>query len=342
MPAMVITHDNVSIRVASEHFEMIQKAQDKPAGEFNRINVPFHDVDRVVVIGRPDITTPAMQKMMKLGLPVFFLSSHGRWIGALSPDNNMNAERRIRQYKMADNAVLSLSVARKLVYAKIKNSRRVIQRLSANRNQSALDIQTVTAIRLDALAENSLAAENLEELRGFEGLAASLYFARIGDFFPENVPFKTRSRQPPRDAANALLSWTYSIVLGEIDGAVRSHGLDSCIGFLHSISHGSPSLALDLLEPFRAPVCDMLTLHLLNHKILTDESFEFNAEDGGTYLRDDAKKDFFYAYENSMTRKFTEKKGEGHTDFRKLIDDAVVSVLKALDGHSDFNFFIMP
>ena len=114
-----------------------------------------------------------------------------------------------------------------------------------------------------------------------------------------------------------MLSWSYTILLGEVDGVVRSHGLDACIGYLHALSHGVPSLSLDLLEPLRAPICDLLVLNLLNHRVLTEEDFRFDAVEGGYYLKEESHRAFFLAYENSMTRKFAAGKGEPHTDFRK-------------------------
>lgn len=341
MPSLVLTGDTVSVRLESHHLEVIKRI-DGEANNFERMKVPFFDIDRVVVNGRADLSTPAMHMLMRKGIPVFFLTSRGRWIGALWPDNNMNAERRIRQYKISEDKNLALKIAQKIVHAKIRNSRRVLQRLSANRSQSEDKDQIETCEKLKNMADFSLRTNSLDELRGYEGMSAALYFSRLGSFFPEDAPFRERTRQPPRDAANALLSWTYTIVLGEVDGAVRSHGLDPCIGFLHSISHGTPSLSLDLLEPLRAPVCDLLTLHLLNHKVLKPEDFEFCAEDGGTYMKTDSKKEFFWSYEMHMTRKFTPEKGANHTDFRKVIQDSIIGVLKAIEGKEDYEFFIMP
>ncbi len=343
MPGLVITTDTACVNLESSHIELVNRVQSENSTvSYAKMRVPIFDIDRVVICGRPSISMAAMQKFMANGIPVFFVSSHGRWIGALSPDNNLNASRRIRQYEKSRDGKFMLNVAQKIVQAKIKNSKRVLQRLSANREQSHFSRQIEACEKLDALADSLGKTENLDEIRGYEGMSAAIYFARLGNFFPENIPFKERSRRPPKDAANALLSWTYSIVLGEIDAAVRSHGLDACIGCLHSISHGTPSLSLDLLEPLRAPLCDLLVLNMLNHKILSDESFEFNNEDGGTYLRSESKKDFFFSYENAMTRKFTLAKGENHTDFRNVIEDQVLQFLKALEERDEFNFFAMP
>ena len=173
-------------------------------------------------------------------------------------------------------------------------------------------------------------------------MAAACYFRRLGDFFPPELPFVERSRQPPLNAANSILSWSYTIVLGEIETGLRSHGLDVGIGFLHTLEHSMPSLALDLLEPLRAPLCDMLSLHLLNHKILRLEHFRFDSGDGGTYLNDDGKKLFFTAYEQTMTRKFSLNPGGAHTDFRQIIDRQVCSVIRILEGEDDVEFFHMP
>jgi len=102
-----------------------------------------------------------------------------------------------------------------------------------------------------------------------------------------------------------------------------------------------PSLSLDLLEPLRAPICDLLALNLLNHRVLTEEDFRFDALEGGYYLKDESHRAFFLAYENSMTRKFAAAKGEPHTDFRRVIDESVLCILKAMEG-VDFQFFLMP
>jgi CRISPR-associated protein Cas1 len=197
-------------------------------------------------------------------------------------------------------------------------------------------------LQLKQLAKIILNVVTVEELRGYEGMAAAIYFAQLGSYFPENVPFTARNRRPPKDAANAILSWTYAIVQGEIDSMIRSHGLDSCIGFLHAVSHGTPALALDLLEPLRAPCCDMTVLNILNHRHLTEEDFEYHDQDGGTYMKATARTEFFQTYEMAMTRKFTPYGGDSHVDFRTVIRESVFNILKTMEDNYDFEFFLMP
>ncbi len=125
---------------------------------------------------------------------------------------------------------------------------------------------------------------------------------------------------------------------------MRLHGLDPCLGWLHEVSPGTPSLSLDLLEPLRAPVCDLLVLSLLNHSILTKKDFHKNIDDGGTYLNEAARKQFFFSYESHMTRKFKLTSGGNHTDLRQQITQQVWTTLRLLENPeaSDTPFFNMP
>jgi CRISPR-associated protein Cas1 len=187
-------------------------------------------------------------------------------------------------------------------------------------------------------------AADIETLRGIEGTAAAIYFEQLAQFFPEQIPFEERSRQPPRNAANALLSWTYTIVLSEVTAALRMHGLDPCFGWLHELRDGRASLALDLLEPLRSPVCDLFALKLFNQKILTLKHFEKNDDNGGTYLTKDARKLFFEHYETRMQRKFKSAPDAPHTTLRRCIRQQVWTVLQLLDDPDNCKpkFYQMP
>lgn len=335
MPSCIIDNQNACVTLERKH--IIMQCPD------NKRRVPLNDIERVVVVGRPSITVPVLQRLMKNGIPTFFLTARGRWIGALTPDNNMNAARRIRQYDLAYEDEYRLTVSREIVRNKIRNSRRVLQRLAANRKMLHNPVYKDVVAELRQMAARVDPASSIDALRGMEGLASSRYFDALKWFFPDNIPFRERSRRPPKDAANALLSWTYTILLGEVDGCVRAHGLDPCIGVMHEISHGTPSLSLDLLEPLRAPVCDLMVLNMLNHRQLTEDSFETHSGDGGVYLKQEAHKDFFYTYETAMTRKFTLNRDDPHCDFRDVIRSSVWAILKAMDGkYDEMEFFNMP
>ena len=342
MPSLVLTSDTLDVRLKSRRLEVLRRNPDHPEQTPQRSEIPLLDVERLVIIGQPSVSLPVLVELMDEGIPCFFLTAHGRWRGSLSPDNNQNALRRVRQYEQSTDPAFCLKVARNLIYAKLKNSRRVLQRLAANRELSNTPEHKDVCAELLQYAEKSRIATSLDELRGYEGMGAARYFKRLGEFFPEDIPFKGRTRRPPRDEANALMSWSYTILLGELEGAVRAHGLDASIGVFHEFASGRPSLALDLLEPLRAPVADLLVLNILNHNILRKEHFEIDEEDGGTYLKESARKPYFVAYEQSMTRQFTMTRESPHTDLRKVLDEQVCIYLRMLEKDTDEPFFLLP
>jgi CRISPR-associated protein Cas1 len=342
MPPLIITRDAVSVRLRSETLEIVRHPEDGD-GDREPLRVPLYDVERVIICGRPSVPLSVLHQLMKRGIPIVFLSWRGRYLGTLAQDAPANALRRIRQYEFFRDDAGRRAVASRLIYAKIRNARRVLQRLAAPRGEVRSPEQKDSLRKLRLLcAAVRREPGTLDEVNGIEGAAAAVYFRRLGAFFPPELPFSTRSRRPPLDAANALLSYGYAVAAGEIESVARAHGLDVGIGFLHSPGHDAPALVLDLLEPLRAPLCDMLALHLLNHRILRPEHFRPDPEDGGTYLADDAKPLFFTAYEQTMTRKFTPAGGGAHVDFRQVIERQVYAILRLLEGERDFGFFLLP
>lgn len=340
MPTLYINGRDVEAhlddrRVALNHFDY---AKD----DIQSSTVPLFDVERVVLIGYPKITMQLQHHFIYHGIPVFFLSPHGRWVSSMLPNTNGSAFRRLRQYDAARNDNLALIAAKQLICAKIRNMRRVLQRLAANREQSAEPAQQDACNSLLEYARRVTDVETPASVRGIEGIASAVYFRRLAAFFPEELPFVSRNRRPPRDAANAILSWTYAIVMAEIDAAVRCAGLDPCLGFLHEISYGRPSLSLDLLEPLRAPLGDLLALNLLNHKLLRQEHFENNPEDGGVYLKKESRRIFFTEYEQYMERFFAESKGGSRVTFRRVIRAMVNAVCEMIEAGKEPEFFLMP
>lgn len=307
-----------------------------------RRDVPMHDIDRVVILGTPSVSMPVLHTLLRKNIPVFLLSYNGRWLGSMTPNKDMNAARRLRQYEVSDDEVLQLRVAKRLVHAKIRNMRRVLQRLAANRKLSDEAAQLDACSSLGSLLNDLERADSLDSVRGYEGIATAIYFKRLGAFFPPELPFVSRRRHPPQDEANSLLSWTYTIVTAEIEAEIRCAGLDPCFGFLHEIQSGRPSLAYDLLEPLRAPLCDLLVMNLVNHDLIKKEHFHRDADDGGVYLNASARGIFFNEYEEYMLRRFTEVKDGMHVTFRKVIFNMVHAICKTIEDKEEREFFLMP
>lgn len=157
-----------------------------------------------------------------------------------------------------------------------------------------LDLIQTTLKKLDA-------QKTVQSLMGSEGIATAAYFRAFGRMFRQEFSFTERTRRPPKDPVNALLSFGYTLLTNEILSLLVSHGFDPYIGFLHGIVYGRPSLALDLVEEFRHPIIDRFTLSLMNQRVLQPRHFR-TVENGGIYLTEEGMKIFFRHYEQLMRR----------------------------------------
>jgi CRISPR-associated protein Cas1 len=193
---------------------------------------------------------------------------------------------------------------------------------------------------LDELSGRCRTAETLDTLRGYEGTAAGRYFEAFGAFFPEHCPFEYRSRRPPHNAVNAILSFAYTMLCSELECHLHATGLDPAIGFLHEPADRRPSLALDLLEPFRAPVADALALDLVSHGQLKPKE-HFETRDGGVFLNMEGRKRFFVAYERRLGREYHSEQTGVRTTLRAEMRRQAVVVKQAVLNDEVFEPFLM-
>ena len=238
----------------------------------------IRDVSQVTVCRGANVTMPALFTLMEREIPVVFARSSGSVVGFCLASAQGNGLRRAQYAKLGDQVFL-LAFASQVVQAKIRNQRRMLQRLAERRGDDVKgDLQA-----LEELLGRARAPISVEILRGIEGAAAARYFEWLNRYFPQSCPFERRSRQPPHNAVNALLSYGYMLLTGELEVECLGKGLDPTVGFYHTPEDRRPSLALDLLEPLRAAVSDSLALDLVNHQTL--KAIEhFDNVDGGVYL----------------------------------------------------------
>ena len=333
MPAMYISGPEVTVHLSSRHLEVVPRSEDSDEAA-PRQRVPLFDIDRVVVAGRGAISIAAVHALLRKDISVTFLNRSGRLLGVLIPPVRGSSLLRVRQIDLARDPEFSLTTAEALVFAKIHNSRQVLIRLRRNRDLEDQNLQEGIA-RLERLRQDSGRAADLDSLRGIEGASAAAYFGALRGAFPDWAGFTSRNRRPPRDPANAVLSFTYSLLLAEIEGAVAGAGLDPCVGFLHGFGYGRPSLALDLLEPYRAAVCDLLGLHLFGHNILAKAMFEPGPE-GGVFLNREGRRKLFVQYEQRMMRAFRPERKGKHTTIRKALNDNVYKLIRAMQFNDVF------
>ena len=260
-----------------------------------RLRVPLHNLDGIVCFGW-DCTASAalMAACAESDVALSFHTPHGKFLAATRGFTAGNILLRRAQYAVADSPDQSLAIARPSIAAKIANSRTSIMRTArerAERDPTGAAALLEAAEKLAVRARHALGAASLDELRGIEGDAAVLYFAVFDHllFGQNGLQLTERTRRPPGDPINALLSFLYTLLMHDCRSALESVGLDPQCGFLHRDRPGRPSLALDLMEEFRPLLADRATLTLFNRQQLTPRDFE-TRENGAVYLREDARK----------------------------------------------------
>lgn len=329
MGTLVINRKSLSVKLESEHLVI----HDHVDGSVR--NVPLVNVDRLIVCGEPAVTFPVLAELMDRGIPCSFLKGNGQWRGLMDGDGGFHADRRARQYERLADSSFSLGMARRIVAEKLASSRRTLQRLFANRHLSPTEDWHFR--RLGNLAGWLSTIQTLDGVRGLEGMAAVAYFTSLAQFFPADCPFESRSRRPPKNAANALLSFLYTLLTDEFIAAVRAHGLDVAVGFFHRGHDRSPALALDLMEPCRPVLADRLALDLLNHRrIRSEEHFESAGTDG-VYLNAEGRRIVFRAFDAEMKR--TILRDGRQITVRAAIDVTVCRYLDSLEGEAPLRFY---
>ncbi|HOL64226.1 MAG TPA: type I-C CRISPR-associated endonuclease Cas1c [Accumulibacter sp.] len=269
-------------------------------GQETRLRVPLHHLSAVVCFGHVSVSLPLMHHLADSGIALVLLDSHGRFKARLEGAVSGNVLLRQAQHRLASDAAFALNVARNCIAGKLRNGRQVLLR-GAREAKNADDAAVLErgAADLAAAVRALPAAADPDTLRGVEGEAARQYFAALNALIRpasrEHFRMDGRNRRPPRDRINALLSFVYSLLMNDCRSAVEASGLDPQIGFLHAVRPGRASLALDLMEEFRA-FADRLVLSLVNRGQIAANDFVAR-EGGAVLLEGDARKTVLVAYQ---------------------------------------------
>ena len=265
-----------------------------------RLRVPLHHLSSVVCFGHTGLSAPLMHRLAESGIALVLLDDNGRFKARLEGAVTGNVLLRQAQFQRVGDPVFTLDMARACVAGKIKNTRQVLQR--GAREAKVEDEAKVLARLADDLAAALRAlpvVTDLDSLRGVEGSAARQYFSGLGLLMrpDQRAAFAMagRTRRPPRDRFNALLSFLYAMWMNDCRSALEAAGLDPQVGFLHALRPGRAALALDLMEEFR-PWADRLALTLVNRGQLNEADFVLR-EGGGVSLEPDARKAVVVAYQ---------------------------------------------
>lgn len=295
------------------------------------------EISELVLGGNVTVTTPCLHEFLRRGIPVSWCSSGGWFLGQALAADHGNAGLRIGQHRTADDPQRALAVARALVTAKIANSRVLLRR-----NHGATGMDKALAALADALRRVETCA-GLAALNGIEGAAAAAYLPAFGALLvPPNgaggLTLTTRNRRPPRDPANALLSYAYGLLVRSCALALAGVGFDVGRGFLHQPRPGRPALALDLMEPFRPLLAEPAVLRVVNTGAIGTS--DFTREDGEVRLSPAARRALVAEYERRLNESVAHPTG-GRMPYRRMLGYEAQRLAAHLNGRAAVpDFFV--
>lgn len=289
--------------LALEGETVVVLAEEEKKGQF-----PLHTLENILCFSYKGASPALMGKCARDGVNLCFLTPGGRFLARTCGESSGNVLLRRTQYRMADDELQSCRVARNFLFGKVYNSRWSIER---TRRDHALRVDDEKLSRASSLLADSLSSfleeTDLNSLRGLEGQTAAVYFDAFDELIlnqRETFAFTGRSRRPPLDPVNALLSFAYTMLANVCAGALESVGLDAYVGFLHRDRPGRASLALDLMEELRAVFADRFVLTLINNREVRPEHID-RQPGGAVWLTDEGRKIFLTSWQKRLAEQIT-------------------------------------
>jgi len=272
------------------------------------MRLPLHNLEGIITFGYIGASPALMGACAEKGIAFTFLTMNGRFLANVVGLEKGNVLLRKRQYRLSDSEEGSFAIARNILIGKFHNSRWVLER--ALRDHSLrIDAEQVrhSAHQIAKATDLLREVQTLSHLRGIEGESAARYFAVYDELILQNkeaFTFDGRNRRPPLDRVNALLSFTYALLMHDISAALCAVGLDPFVGFLHRDRPGRHSLALDLMEEFRAPLADRFVLTLINNRQVEPGDF-VQKENGAVIMKDEARRTVLTAWQERKQDQIT-------------------------------------
>ena len=281
-----------TLYITTQHTYLHKEGQSVvvKADQETKLRLPVHTLDGIVCFGAVSMSPFLMHHCAEHNVAVSFLSEYGKFLARVQGPVSGNVLLRREQYRFADDEEKRANIARHMLIGKVANARTVLRRALRDHGEN----QEITRgeQRLNQYIRRMRKRMPLDELRGNEGEAAASYFSVFNQLITcseEMFIFSGRNRRPPLDPVNALLSFAYTLLVHDCRSALEGVGLDPCVGFLHAERPGRPSLALDLMEEFRACLADRLVLSLMNRRQVKPRDF-IHSSGGAVSMSDSARK----------------------------------------------------
>ena len=274
-----------------------------------RLRVPLLRLESIITYGPVAVSPLLIHRCADDGRSIIFMSSNGRFKARLVGPTQGNVLLRRSQHLTLDKHGAPARLAKQFVAAKIQNSRLVLLRVARDHTGDPATHLRTAAEQLAAVLRTLHTIQGLDQIRGAEGEAARIYFGVFNSLIrknPEAFNFHRRSRRPPRDRTNSLLSFLYALIREECASALDGVGLDPQVGYLHALRPGRPALALDLMEELRPLAADRLATTLINRRQITDTSFDL-LPGGAVRLTDQGRRKVLAAYQERKKRPVTHR-----------------------------------
>lgn len=286
-------------------------------GEKEVGKVLLHNLEGIVSFGYRGTSPALMGACADRNISLCYLTPQGKFLARVTGKTRGNVILRDRQYTSSKDEKRSLEISKNCISGKVYNARWVLERaIRDHAMQIDKERVKVASLQLKTFLQYIQNAESKEQLRGYEGEAASIYFSVFDELIlqqKKDFSFHGRSKRPPMDNVNAMLSFVYTLLTNQITSALESVGLDPCVGYLHTERPGRASLALDLIEEFRAVYADRFVLSLINKKIVNKKNFT-KKENGAVLMDDDSRKKLLMEWQNKkkevITHPFLKEKVE--------------------------------
>lgn len=287
MKTLYVSEQGCYVKLRQEFLEIWKKNN-----RLAEVQIPL--LEQVLIFGKSQVSTQAMRACLQQDIPIVFLSRMGYCYGRLMA--LARGYRQLARYQQQLSPTEKLLTARAIAAGKIHNSRVILQR---QHRKYPADELNLSIMSLDHLRKQIFEADSIERIMGLEGAAAASYFGAFGLCLRNpDFCFVSRSRRPPLNPVNALLSFGYQVLWNHLFALIEIRGLDPYQACLHQGSERHAALASDLIEEFRAPLVDGLVLYLINKKMITEENFVFR--DGGCFLNESGRKIYLAAFVRQM------------------------------------------
>ena len=298
---LYVTSENSYLALDGENIVVLEDKQ-----EIGRL--PLHNLDSVVSFGYRGTSPALMGACAERNISLCYVSPQGKFLARVSGRTKGNVILREQQYKSSCDEKVSFSIAQNCIIGKVFNARWVLER--AVRDHSLqIDVDRVkdASEKLKNSLEYIRNCKSKEQLRGYEGEAASIYFSVFNELILQqktDFVFGGRSKRPPMDNVNVMLSFVYTLLTNQIASALECVGLDPYVGYLHTERPGRVSLALDLIEELRAVLADRFVLSLINKKIVSKKNFKIK-ENGAVLMNDELRKKLLTEWQNKKKESLT-------------------------------------